>query len=224
MEIPRSSFSRTTRLAWGKTAPRINLSSNWRHCGQSRILICRPGDANEVVEAWKIMQFQHQPALLVLTRQTSPTLDRTEYASAAGVAKGAYILADAPDGKPEVILIASGSEVSLCVDAYEKLKTEGINARVVSMPSWEIFSIKMRHTGKAFARRRSRPECRWKRPQKLAGNSMWVEGTNDRHATFRRFGSVERFAEEIWIHPEKQWLWRRAKRSRKIVNLTFDQP
>ncbi len=100
----------------------------------------RPGDANEVVEAWKvIMQLQHKEALLVLTRQTVPTLDRTKYASAAGVAKGAYILADAPDAKPEVILIASGSELSLCVGAYEQLKTEGIKARVVSMPSWELF-------------------------------------------------------------------------------------
>ncbi len=100
----------------------------------------RPGDANEVVEAWKvIMQLQHKEALLILTRQAVPTLDRTKYASAGGVAKGAYILADAPDGKPEVILIASGSELSLCVGAYEQLKTKGINARVVSMPSWELF-------------------------------------------------------------------------------------
>jgi transketolase len=100
----------------------------------------RPGDANEVVEAWKvIMQLQHKEALLILTRQSVPTLDRAKYASAAGLAKGAYILADAPDGKPEVILIASGSELSLCVDAYERLKSEGINARVVSMPSWELF-------------------------------------------------------------------------------------
>ena len=100
----------------------------------------RPGDANEVVEAWKvIMQLQHKEALLILTRQSVPTLDRTKYASAAGLAKGAYILADSPDGKPEVILIASGSELSLCVGAYEQLKAEGIKARVVSMPSWELF-------------------------------------------------------------------------------------
>jgi len=93
-----------------------------------------------VVEAWKVvMQMQHGPALLVLSRQAIPTLDRSKYASAAGVAKGAYVLADAPGGKPDVILMASGSEVYLCVDAYEKLKAEGINARVVSMPSWEIF-------------------------------------------------------------------------------------
>jgi transketolase len=104
------------------------------------LIVLRPGDANEVVEAWKIIaQLQHQPAVLVLTRQALPTLDRTTFASASGAAKGAYVLADAPGGKPDVILMGTGSEVSLCVDAYEKLKTEGIKARVVSMPSWEIF-------------------------------------------------------------------------------------
>ncbi|HEY6339518.1 MAG TPA: transketolase [Candidatus Sulfotelmatobacter sp.] len=104
------------------------------------MLVLRPGDANEVVEVYKIaMRQQHRPATLVLSRQPLPTLDRTKYAPASGVQKGAYILADAPGGKPDVILLATGSELSLCVDAYEKLKTEGINARVVSMPSWEIF-------------------------------------------------------------------------------------
>jgi transketolase len=104
------------------------------------LIVLRPGDANEVTEAWKIIaQLQHQPAALVLTRQPLPTFDRTKYAPASGAAKGAYVLADAPGGKPDVILMATGSEVSLCVDAYEKLKTEGIHARVVSMPSWEVF-------------------------------------------------------------------------------------
>ena len=104
------------------------------------LIVLRPGDANEVVEAWKIIaQLKHAPAALVLTRQSVPTLDRSKYASAAGVAKGAYVLADAPGGKPDVILIGTGSELSLCVDAYEKLKSEGVNARVVSMPSTEIF-------------------------------------------------------------------------------------
>jgi len=103
-------------------------------------IVLRPGDANEVVEAWKIaMQASHGPVLLVLSRQAIPTLDRTKYASAVGVAKGAYVLADAPGGTPDVILMASGTEVYLCVDAYEKLKAEGIKARVVSMPSWEVF-------------------------------------------------------------------------------------
>jgi len=100
----------------------------------------RPADANEVVEAYRyIMQLRHQPAVLALSRQPLPTLDRNKYAAASGLARGAYILTDAPGGDPEVILIASGSEVSLAVDAHEKLNAEGIRSRVVSMPSWEIF-------------------------------------------------------------------------------------
>ena len=104
------------------------------------LVVLRPADANEVVEAWKIIaQLQHQPVALVLTRQALPTFDRTKYGAASGTARGAYILADAPAGKPDVILMGTGSEVSLCVEAYEKLKGEGIHARVVSMPSWDIF-------------------------------------------------------------------------------------
>jgi transketolase len=100
----------------------------------------RPGDANEVVEAYRyIMQLRHKPAVLALSRQPLPTLDRNNYASAAGVAKGAYVLADTPGKDPEVILIASGSEVSLAVQAHEKLVAEGTRSRVVSMPSWDIF-------------------------------------------------------------------------------------
>ena len=85
------------------------------------------------------MELQRQPVILVLTRQAIPTLDRTRYAPASGLAKGAYVLADAEDDKPEVLLLASGSEVSLCVDAYEELKRQGIHARVVSMPAWRLF-------------------------------------------------------------------------------------
>jgi transketolase len=104
------------------------------------LITLRPADANEVVEAWRvIMPFRHEPVALILTRQALPTLDRTRYASAEGVQRGAYILADADDGRPDVLLLATGSEVALCVDAYEQLKAEGIKARVVSMPSWEIF-------------------------------------------------------------------------------------
>ena len=104
------------------------------------LVTLRPGDANEVVEAYRyIMQLRHEPAVLALSRQPLPTLDRSKYASAAGVANGAYVLADPPDGKPEVILIASGSEVSLCVNAHEELLADGIHSRVVSMPSWDIF-------------------------------------------------------------------------------------
>jgi len=104
------------------------------------LIVLRPADANEVVEAWKIIaQLQHQPVALVLTRQNLPTFDRTKFGAASGTAKGGYVLADALGGKPDVILLGTGSEVALCVEAYEKLKTEGIHARVVSIPSWEIF-------------------------------------------------------------------------------------
>ena len=104
------------------------------------LITLRPGDANEVVEAYRyIIQLRHEPAVLALSRQPLPTLDRTKYAPASGLARGAYVLADAPGGNPEVILIASGSEVSLAVQAHEKLVADGIHSRVVSMPSWEIF-------------------------------------------------------------------------------------
>jgi transketolase len=104
------------------------------------LITLRPGDANEVVEAYRyIMQLRHQPAVLVVSRQALPTLDRRTYAPATGVARGAYVLADAPDGAPEVILIASGSELILAVQAHDQLLAEGIRSRVVSMPSWEIF-------------------------------------------------------------------------------------
>lgn len=104
------------------------------------LIVLRPADANEVSEAWRvIMQMQHEPVALILTRQALPTIDRSQYAAASGVANGAYILADVPGGKPDVLLLASGSEVSLCLEAAERLKREGIKARVVSMPSWELF-------------------------------------------------------------------------------------
>jgi len=104
------------------------------------LVTLRPGDANEVVEAYRyIMQLTHQPAVLILSRQAVPTLDRSKYAAASGAMRGAYVLGDCPGGNSEVILIASGSEVSLAVEAHEKLLAEGIRSRVVSMPSWEIF-------------------------------------------------------------------------------------
>ncbi|HLW89530.1 MAG TPA: transketolase [Terriglobales bacterium] len=104
------------------------------------LITFRPADANEVVEAYRYtMQLRHEPVVLALSRQPLPTIDRTKYASAAGVAHGAYVLADSPEGKPEVILIASGSEVSLALQAHETLLAEGIRSRVVSIPSWEIF-------------------------------------------------------------------------------------
>jgi transketolase len=104
------------------------------------MLVFRPGDANEVTEAYKVaVQHTHGPSTLVFSRQPMPTLDRTKYAAASGVAKGAYVLADADGGKPEVILMGTGTELQHCVAAYEKLKAEGIKARVVSVPCWEIF-------------------------------------------------------------------------------------
>jgi transketolase len=104
------------------------------------LIVLRPADANEVVEAYKYtMQLHHEPVALVLTRQALPTIDRTKYAPASGLAKGAYILADAADKKPDVILMATGSELQLCVGAYERLTSEGVKTRVVSMPCFELF-------------------------------------------------------------------------------------
>jgi transketolase len=104
------------------------------------MVVLRPADANEVVEAYRyVLGLRHQPAVIALSRQPLPTFDRRKYAPAAGVARGAYVMADAPGGTPEIILIASGSEVSLVVAAHEKMTSEGIRCRVVSMPSWDIF-------------------------------------------------------------------------------------
>jgi transketolase len=104
------------------------------------LITLRPADANEVVEAWRvIIELKHRPACLILTRQPLTTFDRTIYASAAGVARGAYVMADAKRGKPAVLLIGTGSEVALCAEVYEELNKEGVAARLVSMPSWELF-------------------------------------------------------------------------------------
>jgi transketolase len=109
------------------------------------LVVLRPADANEVIEAWRvIMQLKKEPAVLVLTRQALPTIDRSKYASASGVAKGAYILAEAQGGKPVAILMGTGSEVSLCLAAYETLTSQGVKVRVVSMPSWDIFEHQSR--------------------------------------------------------------------------------
>lgn len=104
------------------------------------VVTLRPGDANECVEAWKlIMEYHHVPVCLILTREPLTTVDRTKYAPASGVAKGAYVLADAKDGKPDVLIMAAGSSLPICVEAYEKLTAEGVKARLISMPSWERF-------------------------------------------------------------------------------------
>jgi transketolase len=104
------------------------------------LIVMRPGDANEVAEAWRVtMELRHETVAMILSRQAMPTLDRSKLAPASGVAKGAYVLSDSSDGEPEVILIGSGTEVSLCVEASEQLSSEGVKVRVVSMPSWELF-------------------------------------------------------------------------------------
>jgi transketolase len=134
------------------------------------LTVLRPGDANEVAEAWRlIMAFRHKPVCLILSRQNMPTLDRTKYAPASGLIKGAYILADALDGDPEVILIGTGSEVSLCVDAYEKLTAEGIKTRVVSMPSWELFD----HQPKEYRDRVLPPDVRARVSVEQASTFGW---------------------------------------------------
>jgi transketolase len=107
--------------------------------------LLRPGDANEVTEAYRVaLSAKHRPAIIVLSRQPLPTLDRSRLAPASGVAKGAYVLADPPEGAPEVILIATGSEVSLAVAAHDALVAQGIRSRVVSMPSWDLFELQPR--------------------------------------------------------------------------------
>ncbi len=104
------------------------------------MIVLRPADANEVLEAWRlIMGLKDAPACLALSRQPLPTFDRTRFSPATGVVRGGYVLADAPNGRPDVILIASGSEVAPCVEAAERLAAENIAARVVSLPSWELF-------------------------------------------------------------------------------------
>jgi transketolase len=104
------------------------------------LLTFRPADANEVVETWRaVMPLRHEPALIVLSRQALPTLDRSRLGAASGVARGAYVLAEAQGGAPQVLLLATGSEVALCLEARERLQGEGIRARVVSMPCWTLF-------------------------------------------------------------------------------------
>jgi transketolase len=100
----------------------------------------RPCDANEVAEAWRvIMEMKHEPVVLILSRQALPTLDRSKFAPASGLRRGAYVLSEVTNGKPDVLLIGTGSEVSLCMGAQEALKKQGVEARVISMPSWKLF-------------------------------------------------------------------------------------
>jgi transketolase len=141
MEIPVLFIFTHDSIGLGEDGPThqpIEQLASFR--AMPNMLVFRPGDANEVTESYKVaMQHIHGPSTLVFSRQAMPTLDRTKYAPASGVAKGAYVLADADGGKPDVILMATGTELQWAVAAYEKLKAEGIKARVVSMPCWELF-------------------------------------------------------------------------------------
>ena len=144
------------------------------------------------------MKLHHDPAVLVLTRQDLPTLDRTKYAAAAGLHKGAYVLADAPDGKPDVLLMATGSEVSLCVQAYEKLKAEGVKARVVSMPSWEVFE----HQPPEYRASVLPPDVTARVAVEQASTFGWAalhrpDRRDHRHAHLRRLGPAQGAAEGV---------------------------
>lgn len=152
------------------------------------LIVLRPADANEVVEAWKvIMMLYHESVALILTRQALPTIDRTKYAPASGLAKGAYILADAVDGQPDLLLLATGSEVSLCLEVYEKLKAEGIKARVVSMPSWELFDDQ----DPGYRESVLPPEVTARISVEQASTFGWAKyvGTNGRCIGMRSFGA-----------------------------------
>jgi transketolase len=168
------------------------------------LVLLRPGDANEVVEAYRyIMQLRHQPAVLALSRQPLPTLDRGKYAPASGVSQGAYVLADAPGGKPEVILIASGSEVSLAVDAHEKLLAEGIRSRVVSMPSWDIFD----HQTKEYQDSVLPPEVKARVAIEQASTFGWERyvGTSGDIIGMNTFGAsapLKELQRKFGFHPE----------------------
>ena len=163
------------------------------------LITLRPADANEVVEAYRyIMQLRHQPAVLALSRQALPTLDRSKYAPASGVARGAYVLADAPGGNPEVILIASGSEVSLAVDAHEKLIAEGIRSRVVSMPSWEIFEHQTQEiSGQRAAAESDSADRGGAGFDFRMGAIRWHFRPDHRHEDLRSLGAAEGTPEEI---------------------------
>ena len=138
--------------------------------------VIRPADANEVTEAWRAaMDRHHQPVALVLTRQDVPIIDRSRYASADGLRRGGYVLADPEDGDPEVILIATGSEVALALGAHEKLISDGVRSRVVSLPCWELFERQEQSlSGRGAARRRSRRGSRSRRPLPWVGTDSSV--------------------------------------------------
>ena len=166
-----------------------------------------------------IMQFRHEPVALILTRQALPIWTATKYASAEGVQRGAYVLADAEDGKPEVLLLATGSEVSLCIDAYERLKAEGIKARVVSMPSWEIFEHYCREhpeyreqvlpesvTARVSVEKAS--TLGWARYVGSSGHSIGMD-------TFGASAPLKELQKKVRLHPREHHRGRQGSRSQK---------
>jgi transketolase len=169
------------------------------------LVTLRPGDANEVVEAYRhIMKLRHKPAVLVLSRQPLPTLDRNKYAAASGVAQGAYVLGDAPGGKPEVILIATGSEVSLAAEAHEKLLAQGIRSRVVSMPSWDIFEQQTKEYKESVLP----PEVRARVAVEQASTFGWERyvGTTGRVIGMQTFGAsapLKELQKKFGFEPEQ---------------------
>jgi transketolase len=152
------------------------------------LITLRPADANEIVEAWGvIMQLRHEPVALVLSRQPLPTIDREKYAPANGLAKGAYVLADASSGEPHVLIMASGSEVWLCIEARDQLEKEGIPARVISMPSWELFEQQNREYRESVIP----PEVTARISVELASTLGWSRyvGSAGRSIGMRTFGA-----------------------------------
>ena len=166
------------------------------------LITLRPADANEVVEAWRvIIALNDQPACLALSRQVLPTFDRARYASASGVGRGAYVLADAKDTAPAVILIGTGSEVGLCLTAYEELLKQGIPARVVSMPSWELFEQQdQAYRDAVLCLRRDRPGLRGNGFGDRLGSLRRRDRRQDRHAQLRLFGTAQGPSREIRVY------------------------
>ncbi len=169
------------------------------------LVVLRPADANEVVEAYRyVLQLRHQPAVLALSRQPLPTFDRTKYASAAGVARGAYVMADAPGGAPEIILIASGSEVALIVEAHEALTTKGIRSRVVSMASWDIFE----HQPQSYREQVLPPSVKARLAVEQASALGWERyvGDNGRVIGMKAFGAsapLKELQRKFGFEPDK---------------------
>ncbi len=166
------------------------------------LIVLRPADANEVAEAWRVaLAHQHEPVCLILSRQNLPTFDRTRYAAASGVARGAYVLADAAAGEPDVILIATGSEVALCLDVYEKLTTEGIAARVVSHAFLGIVRAAGRRLSRIRAAARNHPAGRGRTGLDLGLGALYRPARHGhRHEDVRRLGAVEGIARQIRLY------------------------